>query len=104
MNKNEENEAFRNYCKFSTKIYERFISTLKDDVQLPLSFRIIQNMLEKYDDWHTIIAAITALRKKEWEFTDDVEKIVPMIPTIINLMKNQNAIIRFAADFWICDF
>jgi importin-5 len=94
--KAEEEEEDEDAVHFGKTCVDRLVSSIGDEIMLPLLSTLVQNTLANNDDWRYKNAGLMAL-SQVGEYLDDISKIAPMIPVIIQHLQHPNPKIRYAA-------
>jgi len=89
----EEEEDNVNFGKTAV---DRLIAGVGDAHMLPLIATLVQNTIANDTDWRYKHAGIMAF-SQVGEYVDDVDKIRPMVPTILQHLQHENPKIRYAA-------
>lgn len=82
--------------KFGQQAVDRLVAGVGDEFMLPLIGTLVQNTISNEADWRYKNAGIMAF-SQVGEYVDDVEKIRPMMPIILQHTQHANPKIRFAA-------
>ena len=94
--KADEEEEDEDAVHFGKTCVDRLVSSIGDEIMLPLLSQLVQNTLANNDDWRYKNAGLMAL-SQVGEYLDDVQKIAPMVPNVINHLQHPNPKIRYAA-------
>jgi hypothetical protein len=78
----EEVEEEEDAVHFGKTCVDRLVSSIGDEIMLPLLSDLVQNTLANNDDWRFKNAGLMAL-SQVGEYLDEVQKIAPMIPVVI---------------------
>jgi hypothetical protein len=78
----DEDEEEEDSVSFGKTCVDRLVSSIGDEVMLPLLSTLVQNTLANTTDWRYKNAGLMAL-SQVGEYLDDINKIAPMIPVII---------------------
>lgn len=81
---------------FGKTAVDRLVAGVGDQIMLPLIATLVQNTISNDSDWRYKHAGIMAF-SQIGEYVDEVEKIRPMVPTIIHHLAHPNPKIRYAA-------
>lgn len=81
---------------FGKTAVDRLVAGVGDGLMLPLIGVLVQNTIANEEDWRYKHAGIMAF-SQVGEYVDDVEKIKPMVPVIIEHLQHPNPKIRYAS-------
>ena len=94
--KADEEEEDEDAVHFGKTCVDRLVSSIGEEIMLPLLSTLVQNTLANNDDWRYKNAGLMAL-SQVGEYLDDIQKIAPMIPVVILHLQHPNPKIRYAA-------
>ena len=94
--KADEEEEDEDAVHFGKTCVDRLVSSIGDEIMLPLLSQLVQATLANEADWRYKNAGLMAL-SQVGEYLDDIQKIAPMIPVVIQHLTHQNPKIRYAA-------
>ena len=78
----EEEEEEDDSVNFGKSCVDRLVSGVGEEIMLPLLSQLVQATLANNDDWRYKNAGLMAL-SQVGEYIDDISKISPMIPVVI---------------------
>lgn len=81
---------------FGKQAVDRLVAGVGETTMLPLIGILVQNTIANDTDWRYKHAGIMAF-SQVGEYVDDIEKIRPMVPTILQHIQHPNPKIRYAA-------
>ena len=81
---------------FGKQAVDRLVAGVGDGIMLPLIGQLVQNTIANDSDWRYKHAGIMAF-SQVGEYVDEVNKIRPMIPIIIQHLQHPNTKIRYAS-------
>ena len=81
---------------FGKQAVDRLVAGVGETVMLPLIGILVQNTIANDTDWRYKHAGIMAF-SQVGEYVDDIEKIRPMVPTILQHIQHPNPKIRYAS-------
>lgn len=81
---------------FGKQAVDRLVAGVGDGIMLPLIGQLVQNTIANDSDWRYKHAGIMAF-SQVGEYVDEVNKIRPMIPIIIQHLQHPNPKIRYAS-------
>lgn len=94
--KADEEEEDEDAVHFGKTCVDRLVSSIGEEIMLPLLSTLVQNTLANNTDWRFKNAGLMAL-SQVGEYLDKIEKIAPMVPVIIMHLQHPTPMIRFAA-------
>jgi hypothetical protein len=94
--KADEEEEDEDSVHFGKTCVDRLVSSIGDEIMLPLLSTLVQATLANNDDWRYKNAGLMAL-SQVGEYLDDIQKIAPMVPVVIQHLQHPNPKIRYAA-------
>ena len=94
--KADEEEEDEDSVHFGKTCVDRLVSSIGDEIMLPLLSTLVQATLANNDDWRYKNAGLMAL-SQVGEYLDDINKIAPMVPVVIQHLQHPNPKIRYAA-------
>jgi hypothetical protein len=80
--KADEEEEDEDSVHFGKTCVDRLVSSIGDEIMLPLLSTLVQATLANNDDWRYKNAGLMAL-SQVGEYLDDINKIAPMVPVVI---------------------
>jgi hypothetical protein len=86
----EDNVNFGKGC------VDRLVSSIGDEIMLPLIGQLVQNTISNDSDWRYKNAGIMAF-SQVGEYVDDPQKLSIMIPVIVQHCNHPNPKIRYAS-------
>ena len=86
----EDNVSFGKTC------VDRLVAGVGETTMLPLIGILVQNTIANDTDWRYKHAGIMAF-SQVGEYVDDIEKIRPMIPVVLQHVQHPNPKIRYAS-------
>lgn len=92
----EEDEDEDDAVNFGKSCVDRLISSVGEDIAVPLISQLIQNTIANETDWRFKHAGLMAL-SQIGEYVEEVATIQPMVPVIITNMNHENPKVRYAA-------
>jgi importin-5 len=92
----DEDEEEEDSVAFGKTCVDRLVSSIGDEIMLPLLSTLVQNTLANTTDWRYKNAGLMAL-SQVGEYLDDIQKIAPMVPVIIQHLTHPNPKVRYAA-------
>lgn len=92
----DEEEEEDDSVHFGKTCVDRLVSCVGDAIILPLLSQLVQNTLANTDDWRYKNAGLMAF-SQVGEYIDDIQKIAPMIPVVIQHLQHPTPKIRYAA-------
>lgn len=92
----EEEEEEEDSVHFGKIQVDRLVSCVGEEIMLPLLYQLVQTTLSNNDDWRFKNAGLMAL-SQVGEYIDDIQKITPMIPVVVQHLVHPNPKIRYAA-------
>lgn len=81
---------------FGKQAVDRLVAGVGDQVMLPLIGQLVTNTIQNDTDWRYKHAGIMAF-SQIGEYVDEIEKIKPMMPIVIQHLAHPNPKIRYAA-------
>jgi len=81
---------------FGKQAVDRLVAGVGDQMMLPLIGTLVQNTINNDSDWRYKHAGIMAF-SQVGEYVDEIDKIKPMMPTVIQHLSHANPKIRYAA-------
>ena len=78
----DEEEEEEDSVHFGKTCVDRLVSSVGEEIMLPLLSQLVQNTLANTDDWRFKNAGLMAL-SQVGEYIDDINKIAPMIPVVV---------------------
>lgn len=81
---------------FGKSTVDRLVAGVGDEYMLPLIGQLVQNTVANEEDWRYKHAGIMAF-SQVGEYVDDVAKIQPMMPVVLNHLQHANPKIRYAS-------
>jgi importin-5 len=94
--KAEEEEEEEDSVHFGKTCVDRIVSSVGENIILPLLSTLVQNTLSNTVDWRYKNAGLMAF-SQVGEYIDEISKISPMIPVVIQHLLHPNPKIRYAA-------
>ena len=94
--KADEEEEEEDSVHFGKTCVDRLVSSVGEEIMLPLLSQLVQNTLANTTDWRYKNAGLMAL-SQVGEYIDDISKIAPMIPVMIQHLQHPVCKIRYAA-------
>ena len=92
----DEEEEEDDSVHFGKTCVDRLVSSIGEEIMLPLLSTLVQNTLANTTDWRYKNAGLMAL-SQVGEYIDDISKIAPMVPVIVQHFVHPNPKIRYAA-------
>lgn len=92
----EEEEEEEDSVHFGKVQVDRLVSCVGEEVMLPLLSQLVTTTLSNQQDWRYKNAGLMAL-SQVGEYIDDIQKIAPMIPIVVQHLTHPNEKIRYAA-------
>jgi len=92
----DEEEEEEDSVAFGKTCVDRLVSSIGDEIMLPLLSTLVQATLANNQDWRYKNAGLMAL-SQVGEYLDDIQKIAPMVPVIVQHLLHPNPKIRYAA-------
>ncbi len=92
----DEEEEEEDSVAFGKTCVDRLVSSIGDEIMLPLLSTLVQATLANNQDWRYKNAGLMAL-SQVGEYLDDIQKIAPMVPVIVQHLQHPNPKIRYAA-------
>lgn len=92
----DEDEEEEDGVNFGKGCIDRLVSCIGEEKLLPLLSQLVQNCLQNEADWRYKHAGLMAL-SQVGEYIDDLQKISPMIPVVIQHFGHANPKVRYAA-------
>ena len=92
----DEEEEEEDAVHFGKTCVDRLVSSIGDEIMLPLLSTLVTATLANDQDWRYKNAGLMAL-SQVGEYLDDTQKIAPMVPVIIQHLLHSNPKIRYAA-------
>lgn len=92
----EEEEEEEDSVHFGKVQVDRLVSCIGEEIMLPLLSQLVTTTLSNTTDWRYKNAGLMAL-SQVGEYIDDISKISPMIPVVVDHLKHPNPKIRYAA-------
>jgi len=92
----EEDEENDDSVAFGKTCVDRLVSSVGEEITLPLLSQLVQNVLMNTEDWRYKNAGLMAL-SQVGEYIEDTTHIDPMIPTILENLSHPVPKVRFAA-------
>lgn len=80
--KADEEEEEEDSVHFGKTCVDRLVSSVGDDIMLPLLSQLVTNTMANNEDWRFKNAGLMAF-SQVGEYIDDIQKIAPMIPVVI---------------------
>jgi len=84
------------FVSFGKNCVDRLVSSLGDQLMLPLIGQLVMTTMANTQDWRYKHAGLMAF-SQVGEYVDDPEKIRPIIPSVIAHTKDPNPKIRYAS-------
>ena len=81
---------------FGKSAVDRLVAGVGDEMMLPLIGDLVTNTVSNDSDWRYKHAGIMAF-SQVGEYVDDIAKIQPMMPVVLNHLQHENPKIRYAA-------
>lgn len=78
----DEEEEEEDSVHFGKTCVDRLVSSIGEEIMLPLLSTLVQNTLANTVDWRFKNAGLMAL-SQVGEYLDDIQKIAPMVPVVI---------------------
>ncbi len=94
--KADEEEEEDDSVHFGKSCVDRLVSSVGEEIMLPLLSQLVQNTISNDSDWRFKNAGLMAL-SQVGEYIDEISKIAPMIPIVIQHLMHPNPKIRYAA-------
>lgn len=94
--KADEEEEEEDSVHFGKTCVDRLVSSIGEEIMLPLLSTLVQTTLANNDDWRFKNAGLMAL-SQVGEYLDDIQKITPMVPVVIAHLQHPVPKIRYAA-------
>jgi hypothetical protein len=94
--KSEEEEEEDDAVHFGKTCVDRIVSSVGEDVILPLLSTLVQNTIANTTDWRYKNAGLMAF-SQVGEYIDEISKIAPMIPIVVTHLQHPVPKIRYAA-------
>jgi hypothetical protein len=92
----DEEEEEEDAVHFGKSCVDRLVSSIGDEIMLPLLSTLVTATLSNNQDWRYKNAGLMAL-SQVGEYLDETAKIAPMIPVVIQHLQHPNPKIRYAA-------
>jgi vesicle coat complex subunit len=92
----EEEEEEEDSVHFGKVQVDRLVSCIGEEIMLPLLSQLVTTTLSNTQDWRYKNAGLMAL-SQVGEYIDDINKISPMIPVVVQHFTHPNPKIRYAA-------
>jgi hypothetical protein len=94
--KADEEEEEEDSVHFGKTCVDRLVSSIGEEIMLPLLSTLVQATLGNNEDWRYKNAGLMAL-SQVGEYLDDIQKIAPMVPVVIAHLQHPVPKIRYAA-------
>ena len=78
----DEEEEEDDSVHFGKTCVDRLVSSVGEEIMLPLLSQLVQTTLQNDSDWRYKNAGLMAF-SQVGEYIDDIQKIAPMIPVVI---------------------
>ena len=92
----DEEEEEEDSVHFGKSCVDRIVSSVGEDIILPLLSTLVNNTLSNNEDWRYKNAGLMAF-SQVGEYIDDISKIANMIPIVIQHLQHPIPKIRYAA-------
>jgi len=93
---NGEGEEAEDNVNFGKGCIDKIISAVGDSITLPILSEIVQQTVANTEDWRYKNAGLMAF-SQVGEYLDDVQKLAPMLPVVLQNLQNPNPKVRYAS-------